>query len=78
MEQFKPVAVVVKLLTALINFNGQNVTRLKVDSAEEDHPVTSFNEILIPLYDVTIEIDSSNTNSGRFATVVLTGRVYDA
>jgi outer membrane protein assembly factor BamB len=66
-----------EITTADILFNGETVARLKVDSAEEDQPVTAFNDLIVPAYThVEIKIDSSANNSGRLATVVFTGRVY--
>ena len=50
---------------------------MKVDSAEEDHPVTVFNDLLIPPYtEVAVNVDSATTNSGRFSTLVMVGRIY--
>jgi len=67
-----------EITTADIKFNGVTVARLKVDSAEEDQPNTSFNDLLIPAYThVEVEVDSSGTNSGRFSTLVFTGRLYE-
>ena len=66
-----------EITTAIITFNGADVARLKVDSAEEDHPVTVFNDLLIPPYtEVAVNVDSATTNSGRFSTLVMVGRIY--
>ena len=37
-----------EITTAMINFNGVNVSRLKVESGSEDMEITVWNEILIP------------------------------
>ena len=68
-----------EVTTAITTFNGADVSRLKVDSAvNNDGMATStYNDLIIPPYtEVVVNVDSSATNSGRFSTLVMVGRIY--
>lgn len=68
-----------EITTFTVKFNGITVCMMKVDSAQEQHPITVFQDLLIPPFtNVQIEVDSSGDNSGRKSTITFTGRVYGA
>jgi len=66
-----------EITTCSISLNGDEVSRLKVETGAEQMPTTVFNDMVIPpLTNVTVTLDMSGTNSGRKASVVIVGRVY--
>jgi len=65
--------------TFQIQFNGQIVLWLKIETTSEDQPCNAFADLILPPFtQMTVITDSDSDDANYNTTVVFTGRVYDA
>jgi len=64
---------------AVIKFNGETISLLKTDTANETQPGSETQKVIIPPFTtISVSVDSDNNQAARLGTVTFTGRVYGA
>jgi len=67
------------IATFQIQFNGETVLWLKVETTAEDQPCNTFADLILPPFtQMKVITDSDSIDANYNTTVIFTGRVYGA